>query len=180
MDWLTEATQKAKRKNQLLFSKDAECFSQLNLLMSVCNRRVIVLWGLSLAEEVVAELEIRLPGEKRPRIALDAAGKWAAGEITMRPARRAILDCHAAAKEQEDRAAAALLHAVAQGCSVVHTSGHALGLPIYELTAYVCQLGMDGCRETVDTRLSYYVNRLLYWQEQEKNLTRPWAPFLKK
>ena len=50
-------------------------------------------------------------------------------------AKRAILDVHAMAKLMDDPVDAALCHAVGQGCSCVHTPKHALGLPVYELTA---------------------------------------------
>lgn len=50
-------------------------------------------------------------------------------------AKRAILDVHAMARDMDDPADAALCHAVGQRCSCVHTPKHALGLPVYELTA---------------------------------------------
>ena len=68
---------------------------------------------------------------------------WAAGELKMRPAQRSILRCHALAKELPSPADIAACHAVAQACSVVHTPGHALGYPIYDLTSLVRRLGVD-------------------------------------
>ena len=55
----------------------------------------------------------------------------------MPSARPAILAVHAMAKQLQDPGDAALCHGVGQGCSTVHTPRHAMGLPIYELTALV-------------------------------------------
>lgn len=63
--------------------------------------------------------------------------RWAAGEIKMPQAKRAVLACHAAAKELSGSWAVAMCHAVGQGVSAVHVREHAMGLPIYELTAIV-------------------------------------------
>ena len=94
-------------------------------------------------------------------------------------AKRAILDCHALAKEMTTPADSARCHAIAQGCSVVHTTGHALGLPIYELTAVVRELGVDHCKEAIEHRNKTYIDTLLYWQVHEKDYEGPWTGFLK-
>ena len=62
---------------------------------------------------------------------------WAMGKVKMPSARPAILAVHAMAKQLQDPGDAALCHGVGQGCSTVHTPRHAMGLPIYELTALV-------------------------------------------
>ena len=74
---------------------------------------------------------------------------------------------------------AARCHAIAQGCSVVHTEGHAIGLPIYELTAIVREKGIDHCREAVEQRNQTYIDKLLYWHQHEPDCDGPWAAFLK-
>ena len=57
---------------------------------------------------------------------------------------------------------AALCHAVAQACSVVHTPRHALGYPVYELTARVIRSGFEGFEDDVERRVSEYADRLAY------------------
>lgn len=178
MDWLEEVQEKQKRKNQMLFSRDTPLFRGLNLLIEGQSRRVLVLWALDLAEETVEELETRYPLESRPRQALEASRLWAEGKLKMSLARRAILDCHALAKELKDPADAALCHGVGQACSVVHTTGHALGYPIYALTALVRRLGVDHCREAVEDRVEHYVDRLTFWQTHLEDVPRAWAGFL--
>ena len=73
MNWLDEVRIKLKRKNQVLFAKDAAFLQNLATLLGEQNHRIVVLWALDLAAESVAELEERYPYETRPREALEAA-----------------------------------------------------------------------------------------------------------
>ena len=86
-------------------------------------------------------MERAYPEERRPREALEAAQNWAAGKCKMRLAQQKILACHAFAKETSSKEEIAICHAVGQACAVVHTAGHAIGYPIYDLTAIVYKYG---------------------------------------
>ena len=178
--WLADVKAKAKRKNQILFSKDSLLLTDLYQLIAQANRRALILWALELAEETARELAGKYPEDPRPLDAIAASRAWASGEIKMPIAKQAILNCHAMAKELADPADIARCHAVGQACSVVHTSGHALGYPMYELTAIVLELGLDNCREPIEQRVMYYKQRIRYWMEYEKNCQQSWAGFLKK
>ena len=178
--WLAEVKAKAKRKNQMLFSKDSLLLDNLRHLIGQANRRALILWVLELAEETTRELAGKYPKDPRPREAMAASRAWASGEIKMPIAKQAILNCHAMAKELADPADIARCHAVGQACSVVHTAGHALGYPMYELTAIVLALGLDDCRDAVEHRVRYYEQRLHYWAEHEKSCSQNWASFLRK
>lgn len=177
--WLAEVKAKAKRKNQILFSKDSPLFEDLHRLIANTNRRALVLWALELAEETAVQLEAKYP-DHRPREAIVTTRAWAAGEIKMPIAKRAILDCHAMAKELTDPADIARCHAVGQACGVVHTAGHALGYPMYELTAIVLEHGLDNCRDFIEARTLQYMEKLLFHQKQEPSLSANWAAFLRK
>ena len=178
--WLTEVRAKAKWHNQILFSKDSLLLDNLCQLIVQANRRALILWTLELAEETARELTEKYPEDHRPREAIAASKAWAAGEIKMPIAKRAILNCHAMAKELTEPADIARCHAVGQACSVVHTSGHALGYPMYALTVIVLELGLDDCRDFIEQRVMYYEQRLRYWMEYEKTCQQNWAGFLKK
>ena len=178
MDWTEEAGSKLRRKNQILFSPDSPFLQELAQALPCCSHKTLVLWALELAEEDVQLLEAAYPEDPRPRGALAAAWMWAAGTIKMRQAQRAILDCHAAAKEISSPEHIALCHAVGQACGVVHTPGHAMGLPIYELTALVRRDGPEHCRAAVEARRQTYLVRLDYWKLHASEVDRPWAPFL--
>ena len=178
--WLAEVSAKAKRHNQILFSKDSLLLDNLRHLIDQANRRVLILWALELAEETVLLLAERYPEDLRPGEAIAASRAWAAGEIKMPIAKRAILNCHAMAKERTDSADIARCHAVGQACSVVHTVEHALGYPMYELTAIILELGLDDCRDAVEHRVRYHEQRLHDWAEHEKSCCQDWASFLRK
>ena len=180
MDWLDEARIKLKKKNQILFAKNAEFLQDLTMLFRVQNHRVMVLWALDLAAGSVAQLEETYPDESRPREALEAAWAWAAGKIKMRLAQRKILDCHALAKELDSREDIALCHAVGQACAVVHTAGHAIGYPMYDLSAIVYRLGIENCSEAVELRKWEYIDSLFYWNTHADDYEGKWAQFLLK
>ena len=178
--WLAEVRVKSKQHNQILFSKDSLLLDNLRHLIGQANRRALILWALKLAEETTRELAENYPEDHRPREAIAASGAWASGEIKMPIAKQAILNCHAIAKELTNPADIARCHAVGQACSVVHTAGHALGYPLYALTAIVLELGLDDCRDFIEQRVMYYTQRLCYWMEYEKTCQQKWAGFLKK
>jgi len=73
-----------------------------------------------------------------------------------------ILDAHAVAKEINDDECGALSHAIGHAGATVHVETHALGLPIYELTALVLKYGKDGYQKPVRDKIDYYCQRLLY------------------
>ena len=96
----------------------------------------------------------------------------------MPAAKKAILDCHAAAKEIASGADAARCHAVGQACSTVHTTGHAAGFPVYDLTALIRENGPENWDEIIRERMNYYIERLLYWKENFMNGPNQWVDFL--
>lgn len=180
MNWKDEVQIKLKRKNQILFSKDSEYLQDLMLLIQNQDHRALALWAFDLAEESIATLAKKYPCERRPQEALEAAQDWAAGTIKMRLAQRKILDCHAYAKELTCKEDIAICHAIGQACSVVHTPGHAIGYPIYDLTSIVLRLGIENCSEAVEARKQSYIDKLLYWNEHMGEYKGNWAAFMSK
>ncbi len=178
MDWLEEVQERVKRGNQILFSKESALLQELAVLIEAQNRRVVTVWALSLAEEAANILAERYPQEDSPGAAVEAARLWAAGTIKMPEAKREILRCHAFAKEITAAEDIALVHAVGQACSVVHTKRHAIGFPIYELTAIVRHYGVAHCREPVTWRGQEYLERMLYWQSYPQEKLPVWADFM--
>lgn len=178
MDWKTELNEKYKRKNQILFSKDSAFLSDLNMIIGEQNHKTLVLWAFDFAELAVELLEERYPNEERPKTALELSKKWAKGETKMPIAKRAILDCHAVAKEIADEECIALCHAIGQACSVVHTVGHSIGFPVYDLTAIVRKHGIDDCEDALISRKNEYIDRLFYWQKHSNSPDYTWAEFM--
>ncbi len=180
MDWLDEVRIRLKNRNQVLFARDAEFLQDLTMLFREQSHRTMVLWALDVAAESVAKLEEKYPNEPRPREALEAAWAWAEGKIKMRLAQRKILDCHAFAKEINSKENIALCHAIGQACAVVHTAGHAIGYPMYELSAIIYRLGIENCAEAVEQRKQEYINKLFYWNKHVCDYEGEWADFMLK
>ncbi|TAH62992.1 MAG: hypothetical protein EWM47_13865, partial [Anaerolineaceae bacterium] len=89
------------------------------------------------AQIPLEQFEAKYPDEPRPRRSLELCEDWARGKIKMPIAKRAILDSHAVAKEINDSEYGALCHGIGHAGATVHVGTHAIGLPIYELTAMV-------------------------------------------
>lgn len=98
----------------------------------------------------------------------------------MRLAQRKILDCHAFAKEIDCKEDIAICHAIGQACAVVHTAGHAIGYPIYDLTSIIYRLGIENCSETVELRKQEYIEKLLYFNRHLCDYKGEWADFMLK
>lgn len=169
---------KIKKKNKLLFSRDSKCLQKLIELIQLQNHRTIVMWALDCAKQPLEQFEARYPGERRPRTCLELCEDWARGRIKMPVAKRAILDAHDVAREIDGREYAALCHAIGHAGATVHVETHAIGLPIYELTAIVLKYGKDNFSEPVIEKINYYCNKLLYWEKNTDKLELEWADFL--
>ena len=175
-----DAAEKARRGNQILFSRESKCLQPLLQAFQVQNRRTLVLWALTCVQEPAALLQTRYPEDSRPRQAVELATAWAAGSIKMPLAKHGILAVHAMAKEVAAAADAALCHAVGQGCAAVHTEGHAIGLALYELTAIVLSSNGDTCISALEKRIAEYEAALPRCKAEAENPCRLWAPFLRK
>lgn len=169
---------KIKKRNKMLFSRDSQCLQELIKLIQIQNHRILVMWALDCAKLPMEQFEAKYTGERRPRTCLELCEAWARGKIKMPIAKRSILDAHAVAKTIDDSEYGALCHAIGHAGATVHVETHALGLPIYELTALVLKYRKDNFQKTVSEKINYYYNRLLYWQENTDKLGLGWADFL--
>lgn len=180
MNWVDEVRESVKRKNQILFSKKSEFLQDLILLIDEQKHQPMVLWAFEFADETVEKLYERYPTETRPGEAVALSKDWAAGKVKMPLAKRAILQAHAFAKEIDSLEDIALCHAIGQACSVVHANGHALGFPVYDLTAIIRHYGVDNCKDAVEERKNQYIKKIYYWRENYKNNPHEWADFMKE
>lgn len=180
MNWIDEVQIKMKKKNQVLFSKDSQYLQDLVSMFQEQEHRVMALWAFDFAVESIKRLREKYPDENRPQEALEAVQDWAAGKIKMRQAQKKILSCHAFAKEIDCREDIAVCHAIGQACAVVHTAGHAIGYPIYDLTSIVYQYGIENCAGAVEARKQEYIDRLLFWKEHLNEYKGEWASFMLK
>ena len=168
-----------KRKNKILFTRQSESLQNLITAIRLQNHRVLILWALDCANQTLAHLEFLVPNENRPRQCLDTCRAWAEGRIKMKPAKETILSCHKAAKQLAE-IPAALCHGIGQAGATVHVETHAIGLPMYELTALVLAQGNVCYEEKVADKIKYYEERLAYWKARPEQKNGNWAPFLLK
>ncbi|MDF9408816.1 hypothetical protein L7E55_10695 [Pelotomaculum isophthalicicum JI] len=169
---------KLKKRNKILFSRDSQCLQELIKLIRLQNHRTFVMWALDCANLPLDQFEAKYPDERRSRTCLELCEAWARGKIKMPMAKQAILDSHAVAKEIDDSEYGALCHAIGHAGATIHVKTHALGLPIYELTAIVLKYGKENFPKPVSEKINYYYNRLLYWQEYTDKLEIAWIDFL--
>jgi len=169
---------KIKKRNKLFFSRDSQCLQELIKLIQIQNHRTLVMWTLDCAKLPLEQFEAKYPDERRPRMCLELCEAWVRGKIKMPIAKKAILDAHAVAKTIDYSEYGALCHAIGHAGATVHVETHALGLPIYELTALVLKYGKDNFPKAVSEKINYYYNTLLYWQENTNKLGLDWAVFL--
>ena len=167
-----------KARRQILFSREDPCIQAIALMLDGRSRKVTVSWALDLAEETVLLLKEKYPEDHRAEEALLLTRQWARGEIKMPVAKQAILNCHGAAKEITDIEAIALYHAVGQACATVHANAHAIGYPIYDLTALVRKNGTEQLQTHIDQRIGHYAAKLAYWEAACQSSSEKWASFL--
>lgn len=180
MVYLEDVKEKLKRKNKILFSRDSLCLQNLLIELRKQDRKVIILWALECAENISKELTKKYPNDSRFENAINLSKEWAHGKIKMPLAKKAILQAHAVAKEISNPVDIALCHALGQGCSAVHVETHAIGLPMYELTAIVLENGIENCEEKIEEKINEYIKSLKHCSEKLETENLNWASFLMK
>lgn len=178
MNYTEILASRLKANRQILFDKNDYCMILLERAIRYHPIKVIILWELDMAEETVRLLEDRYPFDIRARTALELSRQWAKGEVTMPTAKKAIIACHAAAKDIESLEDIAHYHAVGQACSTIHTIEHAMGYPLYDFTAIVRKNGIENCNEILTNRINHYMDRLNYFSNPNIINGIPWAPFI--
>lgn len=174
----TQIERRLKNKNQILFRQNDLFFDEINQIIKQTCHRSLIYWALELAHVISVDLNIKYPHEPSITNVIVQTTNWARGDVKMAVAKNEILNCHRFAKELDNKEDIALLHALAQGCSTVHTASHALGLPIYELTALVLRHGIDDLSPLIEKR-AHYLSRLIYWKNYPIQENEKLASFIK-
>ena len=105
------------------------------LTLSENDRRVLAIWAADCAERTLPLFEARVPGDTRPRDALDGVRAFARGEMRIGPVRALAVRAHAAAREAGDPAALAAARAAGHAAGVAHMAAHARGAAAYAAQA---------------------------------------------
>lgn len=178
LNYMSDVIKKYKTKNQILFSRDSLYLQELLELIRLQSHRTLILWSFMCIEDIIGELKEKYPNEERPANALKLCKAWSRGEVKMQVAKKALLEVHSIAKEIDDPVDIALFHAIGQGCAVVHVETHAIGLPIYELTAIVRKYGINNCEDAIKDKINLYIKNLKICEKEIKNNNLKWADFL--
>ena len=94
------------------------------------------MWAAACAWRVLSVFEDRVPGDDRPRAALEGAEAFARGEIRVGAARALAIAAHDAAREAEDRAARTAARAAGHAVATAHIAGHARHAAAYAADAW--------------------------------------------
>jgi len=98
----------------------------------------LALWAAQCAERVLPIFEDALPGDDRPRAAIETLRAWMQGEAPMTQCRAAAFAAHAAARDTAqvgDHAAVAAARAAGQAAAVAHMFDHSPHAATYAATA---------------------------------------------
>jgi hypothetical protein len=98
------------------------------------DHHLLAVWAAVCAEHVLHLFEQVLPGDNRPRMAIEMARAWSRGEIKMMEAREAAIAANAAARLVTGAAKEAA-HAAGQAAAVAHMAAHELGAAAYGIRA---------------------------------------------
>jgi hypothetical protein len=98
------------------------------------DHQLLALWAASCAEHVLDFFESAVPGDLRPRQAIEHARDWARGEAKVMQARAAGGHAMAAARDLRGPARHAAF-AAGQAAVVAHVAAHELGAAAYAIKA---------------------------------------------
>lgn len=159
------------------YTRKSAIIKPLRELIILQQHKTLIMWALDCLQPYLKIFNQAYPCDERLNNCVVQAKRWAYGEIKMGVAKRAILITHGVAKEIEDPLLIAIIHGVAQACSTVHTETHALGLVFYGLTADYLRTNDES---VVNERLTYFYDKLIYWQDNIGDCQNNWADFIIK
>ena len=98
------------------------------------HHHLIAIWAATCAEHVLHHFEDAVPGDHRPRYAIDQVRAWVGGEATMTESRTAAGHAMGAARPLRGPAREAA-YAAGQAAAVAHVADHGLGAAAYAIRA---------------------------------------------
>lgn len=112
---------------------NAPYIQALMKLIETQSKSTLAHWAIDYAEQVILPLWSKhYSDDQRPQNALNAAREWLSGAIKLPQAKKAILECHAAAREADTNPVAqAAARAIGQSASTIHSARHCIGLAMY-------------------------------------------------
>lgn len=106
-----------------------------DLVLSEPDRRELIVWAAASVERLVPIFRAAAPDDPRLLDALDGARAFSREELSVGPVRKLAFGCHAAARDVQDVAAAAVARACGQAVAVAHMAGHSREIARYTAKA---------------------------------------------
>lgn len=134
------------KARKMLSDWEAPYIQSLMRLIETQSKKTLANWAVDYSQKVLLPLWSQYhPMDQRPKGALQAARKWLEGSIKLPEAKKAILECHAAARETEgEPVAQAAARAIGQSASTIHSATHCIGLAFYgALAVAYARCGLD-------------------------------------
>ncbi len=153
--------------NQFIFMPQDSILKELVNLVELCNHQVLVKWTFQQIDKLLSEQHF----DSYVVECVQSAKLWAQGSVKMNDTKPMILHCHQLAKKQNN----ILIAAIAQGCSVVHTPKHAMGLVLYELS----WIYKNKNYQDVLNKIEEYVKALQKIKNNHIDNQGKWATFLR-
>jgi len=121
------------KTRKMLSDWEAPYIQQLVKRIETQSKSTLVHWVIDYAMRVLLPLWSKYyPEDARPQNALLAAQVWLSGEMKLPQVKKAILACHAAAREAGVAPVAqAAARAIGQSASTIHSARHCIGLALY-------------------------------------------------
>jgi len=152
------------KRRKMLSDWDAPYIQSLVKLIETQSKATLANWAVDYAETVLLPLWSKLnPEDPRPANALNAARQWLSGTIKLPQAKKAILECHGAARENDGNPVAqAAARAIGQSASTIHSARHCMGLPLYGALAIAYdKLGTNAPWEELEECAAHECGRML-------------------
>ena len=152
------------KARKMLSNWNAPYIQSLVKLIETQSKSTLAHWALNYSERVILPLWSKhYPEDLRPQYALHAAREWLSGVIKLPQAKKAILECHAAAREADGNPVAqAAARTIGQSASTIHSARHCIGLALYGAIAVAYDtLGTNATWEELEQCAAEECGRML-------------------
>lgn len=152
------------KARKMLSDWDAPYIQSLVMLIETQSKSTLAHWAVDYAELVILPLWSKYyPNDLRPQNAMNAVREWLSGAVKLPQAKKAILECHAAAREAYmNPAAQAAARAIGQSSSTIHSARHCIGLALYGAIAVSYDtLGTNATWEQLEQYAALECGRML-------------------
>ncbi len=115
--------------------KDSELNKPIERLVRRQDQKTRALWCAKCIEHVLHYSEAIMPGEKRPKKAIEAAKAWARGDLSAVKAHDASVLSHDAAREARTLPVCMVARAAGHAAAIADSRGHAVYSATYAVKA---------------------------------------------